>query len=1068
MKKRVLSFALAAVMAVSAAPVISAADSTAEVIKLNPANESPFNRGEFQGWGTSMGWWGNRIGYSDKLAEQAAKLFYSEEGLGLDIVRYNVGGGDDPTHNHVTRSDSKLPCFAVPELDENGAPKKDGDGNYIYSYVWNKPGYDDFSDPQTNVLKKIKEQNKDVHIEGYTNSPPWFMTKTGCSGGGKVTTDSNGKVTAIDENLDPANYAQFAKFVADVTEHFSDIGLCFDSYSPMNEPEPKSKYWGELSPKQEGNHVAPGANQSALIEALYDAYDLRGNGYTIVAGPDETNIDYSITSFNALTESAKSKLGRLDTHTYGGSKRAQLKQTAMDYAVGGINLWMSEVDGSWDEFGLADRIMADLNGMQASAWVLWDIVDMHKDSNFTDPSGNKPEANNTLNPDGKLWGMAMANHDTEEIELTQKYYGYGQFTKYIKPGMTLIESSSNTLAAYDKRTGEIVVVAVNSGNKDKTVKFDLRDFSRTASTARPVRTSGSYATGEHWAVLDPIAVEDKQFTTVLKADSITTFVIDEDATVERFEAGEIGLEYEYGISNALQNYDSCFAVYNSDGTLRTIIRNGDRESLKGDYTGCTFKLMTWDGMKPVTDAVTAVSDKADPIYYMNISGSPTIIVGTDYEYSLTSDIGLTDEITWSVSDDEMAEVTPKNEGESCSVRAKKGGTFTLTATHSGGAYTSVDVKVLDENQTIRIINKKSGLGLETQAKKITSGSLLVQWEDRNLDTAAWKLSGTEDGHFNIINMNDNMILAANADQKPVISNDIDAADDKAKWDLINHGGYYEIKNVGTEKSLNVSGQSVVNGGNVILYAFGGGDNELWSFAETEGELEHVVPVVVNYADKYTNTNYTWVKNISEATNDFEDGDAKGFVLSGTGAMTTDGAGESVLGVQAKYSNKDGQSETGTAVLETPITCDDGQIINVAFDIYCSNSGGTADFVMYGLNDTELIKMAVSDWDKYTMTVAGTSTEEETGAKVYLRNYVNDKTQNQLIANGAHMEIYYKPSTGEISLTLKNNTNNSPVKTYQGTVIGNSSITKLSFAANYTTWSKPMYIDNLVTNIITEK
>lgn len=44
---------------------------------------------------------------------------------------------------------------------------------------------------------------------------------------------------------------------------------------------------------------------------------------------------------------------------------------------------MSEVDGSWDGFGLADRIIADMNGMMPSAWVIWDIIDIHKDSNFT-------------------------------------------------------------------------------------------------------------------------------------------------------------------------------------------------------------------------------------------------------------------------------------------------------------------------------------------------------------------------------------------------------------------------------------------------------------------------------------------------------------------------------------------------------------------------------------------------------------------------------------------------------------------------------------------------------------
>ena len=70
-------------------------------VKLKPTEASTFNDtnndglGEFQGWGTSLCWWANRIGYSDKLTEQAANLFFSEDGLNMNIGRYNVGGGDD-------------------------------------------------------------------------------------------------------------------------------------------------------------------------------------------------------------------------------------------------------------------------------------------------------------------------------------------------------------------------------------------------------------------------------------------------------------------------------------------------------------------------------------------------------------------------------------------------------------------------------------------------------------------------------------------------------------------------------------------------------------------------------------------------------------------------------------------------------------------------------------------------------------------------------------------------------------------------------------------------------------
>ena len=107
--KKFISLIAAAAMVVTSVPVSAlnvhaeeaqavAVDST---VRLKPSEASTFNDtnsdglGEFQGWGTSLCWWANRIGYSEKLTNEAAKLFFSEDGLNMNIGRYNVGGGDD-------------------------------------------------------------------------------------------------------------------------------------------------------------------------------------------------------------------------------------------------------------------------------------------------------------------------------------------------------------------------------------------------------------------------------------------------------------------------------------------------------------------------------------------------------------------------------------------------------------------------------------------------------------------------------------------------------------------------------------------------------------------------------------------------------------------------------------------------------------------------------------------------------------------------------------------------------------------------------------------------------------
>ena len=445
--------------ALASSPFMIMADATYTVVKLDPSDASPFNGGEFQGWGTSLCWWANRIGYSEKMTNQAAHLFFSDEGLSLDIARYNLGGGDDETHNHITRSDSKVPGYAT---------GYDKDGNIVYDWT--------VDENQRNIALAAKKANPDICFEGFSNSPPYFMTNSGCS---------SGAVDATDDNLRIADIDSFGKFIAEVTKHFKDeLGIEFKSYSPMNEPD--TDYWGYLSWKQEGCHYTPGDMQSKTIIAARKALDAEGLTNVLVAGMDETDLDKTIVNYGKLSEDAKTALGRIDTHTYGGSKRAELKAAAVS---AGKDLWMSEVDGGYDGFGLANHIITDMNGLMPAAWVMWDIVDVHKDSLFMDPGGNATEKDTKLNVTGKLWGVGMADHDEESIELSNKYYAFGQFTKYIEPGDTIIASSSSTLASYNKKSGDIKIVALNSGTADKSYLFDLSAFTNIGSKVKTVRSN---------------------------------------------------------------------------------------------------------------------------------------------------------------------------------------------------------------------------------------------------------------------------------------------------------------------------------------------------------------------------------------------------------------------------------------------------------------------------------------------------------------------------------------------------------------------------------------------------
>jgi len=485
-------------------------------ITLNPDDGSPFNDGVFEGWGTSLCWWANRIGYNDKLTDAAVDAFFDQtKGLKLNIARYNIGGGDDPSHRHITRSDSNMPGFAQPIRDPDGAFEVDDDGIAIYRYDWER------DKNQMNVLTKILARSPDALVEVFSNSPPYFMTWSGCSSGGT----GNHK----DNNLRPEYVPVFAEFLADTVKHMrDDLHIKLNSIDPFNEPS--SGFWGAYSNKQEGCDLKDNRLKSRVITELDKTLRRRGvREGILIAVADETSMDLSIDTYKALSSEAKKAVDRINTHSYSGSRRAELMAFAKSENK---HLWMSEVDGNATAGGqaagdmggplwLAKRIISDMNIMRPSAWVIWQVIDRHR-SGF-----NAAERANT-SLSGSYWGLGIADHFEEKILLGKKYYAFGQFTRHIRPGDRIIASSPYTLAAYNRESGRIAIVAVNDSGTERPVTFDLRAFDRIpADTAKVIRTSGPLATGENWNEDIPsVPVRLKTFFVRLAPFSITTFVIE--------------------------------------------------------------------------------------------------------------------------------------------------------------------------------------------------------------------------------------------------------------------------------------------------------------------------------------------------------------------------------------------------------------------------------------------------------------------------------------------------------------------------------------------------------------
>lgn len=423
----------------------------------------------FQGWGTSLAWWAYVVGGFPEPARQdyIDKAFDPVKGLGLNVVRYNIGGGENPQYLAPNKQFLEYRA-AVP-----GYQSSPGQWNWS-------------ADPNQRWVLQAAMAKGANQLEAFSNSPPYWMTKSG-----SVTGNQNGA-----DNVKPESYDAFANYLTDVVKHFHDTwGITFRELEPLNEP---TGNWWKIGNHQEGCHVDR-PNQNTIVKATGAALTRSGLP-TKVAASDENTIGDADKTFAYYDNTALKVLSKINTHSYGGGDRTQLSNFALST---GKDLWLSEYgDGDASGLTMSERIIEDINGLHPSAWVYWQVVD---------------------NAGG--WGFLknpLKDETTTAYTINKKYHVMGNFSKFIRPGYRFIAiSDPHSLAAYDARSRRLVIVTTNREIKDTQVTYDLKQFTRLGRSVTAYRTSST----EDLAQLPPIAITNQGFRSVARAQSVITYVI---------------------------------------------------------------------------------------------------------------------------------------------------------------------------------------------------------------------------------------------------------------------------------------------------------------------------------------------------------------------------------------------------------------------------------------------------------------------------------------------------------------------------------------------------------------
>ncbi|GGI43874.1 hypothetical protein GCM10008018_04300 [Paenibacillus marchantiophytorum] len=422
----------------------------------------------WEGWGTSLAWFANRIGGApDAVRTTYADQLFSSSGLNMNIVRYNIGGGENPAYPNNMELRARVPGFQPTQ------------GTYDWTQDANQRWF----------LQAAKSRiaSSEFIAEAFSNSPPWWMTQSG-----SVT----GNYGAAN-NLRTDMYDAFADYLVTVNKHFKDYwGVTFRTLTALNEPMAS---WWTFGNRQEGAHFDR-PNQEQIIQKVAAALTLQGSTTTVSAS-DETSIDVGRDTINSFSAATKAVVSQYNVHTYGGNDRVGFNQ-----AAAGKKIWMSEHgDGDASGMQMARSIVYDMRYMKNSAWMYWQAVD------------------------GGGWGMLDVNdlndaNSTFTAVQNKKYWAMAQWSKYIRPGYKIIDiQDGNSIAAYDPVSNKIVIVTINDSSSANTVTYDLSAFSSITGAVTGTRTVTS--TSENVAPITGLTLSNKTFQHTLPAGAIATFVI---------------------------------------------------------------------------------------------------------------------------------------------------------------------------------------------------------------------------------------------------------------------------------------------------------------------------------------------------------------------------------------------------------------------------------------------------------------------------------------------------------------------------------------------------------------
>lgn len=413
-------------------------------LKLNINEEKRYQT--IEGLGASGAWWAQIVGnwtHEDPISGKPVRdriselLFSKTEGIGLGIYRYNIGGGS----KHSGRGTFSEPARAT-ECFETAPGEYDWSRDAAAVYMMRRAA----SDGADEVIFFVNSP-----IERLTNNHKTHLDKH----------------QIFRENIKKKNYPAFAKYCADVAEHFIGEGIPVKYISPVNEP-----FW-VWNGGQEGCHYRPSSCRKVLRAFVKELDGRKTLDSVRLSGCENGDIRWFNKSYSRAVLGdplVRTRLGALDIHSYClhmpipffNNRMSFLKRFAkwMSKNYPDVPVNMSEwthMQGGRDKgmdsaLVTANVMYEDLSVLNVISWQHWIAV---SEVNYCD-------------------GLIYINLDDKTFEMTKRYYVTGNFSKYVPAGSVRVDvacdDSELRLLAFKYDDGCAVIV-INSTKKEKELSL---------------------------------------------------------------------------------------------------------------------------------------------------------------------------------------------------------------------------------------------------------------------------------------------------------------------------------------------------------------------------------------------------------------------------------------------------------------------------------------------------------------------------------------------------------------------------------------------------------------------